>query len=101
MQGKRSILKKMMNLCVEFGSEGYKITIYYARQIDYEFAKKKRIKRQKWLKNERKMVKNEEKCTFFAFFFENIWSCQKKAVPLHSLSKRKYDIRSRCYRLVA
>ena len=45
--------------------------------------------------------KNTKKCYFFAFFFENIWSCQKKAVPLHSLSKRKYDIRSRCYRLVA
>ena len=30
-----------MNLCVKFGSEGHKITFYYARQIDYEFAKKK------------------------------------------------------------
>ena len=30
--------------------------------------------------------KNEEKSTFFAFFLQNIWSVQKKAVPLHSLS---------------
>ena len=36
-----------------------------------------------------------------AFFFKNIWSCAFFVVPLHSLSKRKYDIRSRCYRLVA
>ena len=27
------------------------------------------------------------------FFFEKIWSYQKKAVPLHPLSKRKYEIR--------
>ncbi len=26
---------------------------------------------------------------FFAFFFQKIWSYQKKAVPLHSLSERK------------
>ena len=36
-----------------------------------------------------------------AFFLKNIWSCAFFVVPLHSLSKRKYDIRSRCYRLVA
>ena len=30
--------------------------------------------------------KNEEKSTFFAFFLQNIWSVQKKAVPLHPLS---------------
>ena len=26
------------------------------------------------------------------FFFQKIWSYQKKAVPLHPLSKRKCDI---------
>jgi hypothetical protein len=31
--------------------------------------------------------KNEEKCTFFAFFCEIIWSIQKKAVPLHPVLK--------------
>ena len=28
-----------------------------------------------------------EKSTFFAFFCENIWSCQKKAVLLHAFLK--------------
>ena len=35
-----------------------------------------------WQKNE----KNNRKCTFFALFLKNIWSIQKKAVPLHSRS---------------
>ena len=45
------------------------------------------------VKNDAKLVKkwqiahkNKEKYTFFAFFFRNIWSYKKKAVPLHSLS---------------
>ena len=25
---------------------------------------------------------------FFVFFYKNIWSCQKKAVPLHPLSPK-------------
>ena len=32
---------------------------------------------------------NQRKCTFFAFFFKKIWSCQKKAVLLHPLSSWK------------
>ena len=46
-----------------------------------------------FVKNGAKLVKKWqilhnfiEKCTFFAFFSQNIWSVQKKAVPLHSLS---------------
>ena len=31
--------------------------------------------------------KKTRKCIFFAFFFKNIWSCQKKAVLLHPLSE--------------
>ena len=38
------------------------------------------------------MLKNIEKTHKSAFFYENIWSYQKKAVPLHSLSKRKCGI---------
>ena len=30
-----------------------------------------------------------QKAAFFVFFYENIWSYQKKAVPLHSLSMRR------------
>ncbi len=30
------------------------------------------------------------KCTFFDFFCTKIWSCQKKAVLLHPLSKKKH-----------
>jgi len=39
--------------------------------------------------------KYEKKCIYakkytkIAFFFKNNWSCQKKAVLLHSLSRRK------------
>ena len=36
-----------------------------------------------------KKLKFQRKCTFFAFFSENIWSYQKKAVPLHPLSREK------------
>ena len=36
-----------------------------------------------------KISKYSKKYTKNAFFFKNIWSYQKKAVPLHSLSKRK------------
>ena len=36
-----------------------------------------------------------------AFFFKNIWSCAFFVVPLQPFSKRKQDIRSWCYRLVA
>ena len=43
-------------------------------------------KRQNKAKIPIKTTKNPEKCTFFAFFFKNIWSYQKKAVPLHPLS---------------
>jgi hypothetical protein len=49
-----------------------------------------------FVKNGAKLVKKwqilhnfTEKYTFFAFFSQNIWSVQKKAVPLHPLSKRK------------
>ena len=31
--------------------------------------------------------KNEENCKYFAFFVQNIWSCQKKAVPLQPIWK--------------
>jgi hypothetical protein len=40
----------------------------------------------KLVKKRQKTHKNDKKHTFFAFFSQNIWSCQKKAVPLHSLS---------------
>ena len=36
-----------------------------------------------------KWAKNTLFCIFFAFFWSNIWSIQKKAVPLHPLSKRE------------
>ena len=48
-----------------------------------------------------KNAKKHKKCIFFALFFKKICVCAFFVVPLHSLSKRKYDIRSRCYRLVA
>ena len=38
------------------------------------------------------MPKNIKKSHNFAFFLKKIWSYQKKAVPLHPLSKRKCDI---------
>ena len=41
------------------------------------------------MQNYEKKTEYKRKITFFAFFFEIIWSYQKKAVPLHSLSKRK------------
>ena len=47
------------------------------------------------------LPKNIKKTHFFAFFFKNICVYGFFVVPLHSLSKRKYDIRSRCYRIVA
>ena len=34
-------------------------------------------------------TKNAEKCTFLHFFCQNIWSCQKKAVPLQPLLKKQ------------
>ena len=48
-----------------------------------------------------KNAKKHKKCIFFALFFKKICVCAFFVVPLHSLSKRKYDTRSRCYRLVA
>ena len=41
------------------------------------------------MQNYEKKTEYKRKITFFAFFFEIIWSYQKKAVPLHPLSKRK------------
>ena len=37
----------------------------------------------------KKISKYSKKCIKNTFFCKNIWSYQKKAVPLHSLSKRK------------
>ena len=34
-----------------------------------------------------KCLINRAKCTFFEFSCENIWSCQKKVVPLHAFSQ--------------
>ena len=31
----------------------------------------------------------KKKCIFLHFFYKNIWSYQKKAVPLHSLLRNK------------
>jgi hypothetical protein len=39
----------------------------------------------KW-KNENCKVK-VAKCRYLAFFFQNIWWIEKKAVPLHTISK--------------
>ena len=36
-----------------------------------------------------------------AFFMENIWSIQKKAVPLHPLSEKKYIPTGHRKRLIA
>ena len=36
--------------------------------------------------------KRTGKCTFFDFFCTKIWSCQKKAVLLHPLSKKKQKV---------
>ena len=38
------------------------------------------------------MLKKQEKCRKIALFCKNIWSYQKKAVPLHPLSKRKSTV---------
>ena len=32
-----------------------------------------------------------KKCVFLSFFFKNIWSIQKKAVPLHAFSSEEYQ----------
>jgi hypothetical protein len=38
-----------------------------------------------------KLEKKHKKYMIFTFFFENIWSCPKKAVPLHSLSPKNRE----------
>ena len=44
--------------------------------------------------------KNAEKCTFFEFFCQIIWSIQKKAVPLHPLSGNERWNPQKCGSLV-
>ena len=39
-----------------------------------------------------KCQKNHAKCIFFEFSCQKIWSCQKKAVPLHPLSFKEHQI---------
>ena len=48
-----------------------------------------RFEDQKYLFLGLESAKIEKITLFFAFFCQNIWSYQKKAVPLHSISKRK------------
>ena len=43
-----------------------------------------------------KMSFLQKKSCEIALFFQNIWSYQKKAVPLHSLSTRRSDITNWC-----
>ncbi len=39
-----------------------------------------------------KCQKNHAKCIFFEFSCQKIWSCKKKAVPLHPLSFKEHQI---------
>jgi hypothetical protein len=67
----------------------------YKKKLTYASARAKIC--QKGGKKACFLHKNAKKCNKNEFFFKNIWSCQKKAVPLHPVLK----MTPWCYRLVA